>query len=341
MKGLKALQSHFTSLLDDLKDIGGIPTFKRTFSQDMDLLEKHLTNEILHEIDYKTVLRKLRIMFENTLHLKECLQNYTALETYSVKDSIIEDLKGTRIEHGFKWAFMSLFGQDDDTFTSTMFLNVDQLQKQLDKDDFQEAGSMAAFWVINRHGTKSEVQDKSNMSENDTEANDAYIRPIYDKELMAEVQLTTECNIFAIGQKHTEQPEFNNEGGVDQYTEKCQEVNSRANIQSHKTRNNNKPVEHKSHIRKPGRQIFTGHRFSPNKSSAVYEKTSPRSCLRWKTTSRIFKSVGLRWIPTGKLFDSCMANVDCEPPHGSNVDISKIHECKQTQDLSADTSINI
>ncbi|GKC11360.1 hypothetical protein Tco_1008142 [Tanacetum coccineum] len=32
-----------------------------------------------------------------------------------------EDLKGTRIEHGFKRAFMSLFGQDDDTFTSKMF----------------------------------------------------------------------------------------------------------------------------------------------------------------------------------------------------------------------------
>ncbi|GJX25668.1 hypothetical protein Tco_0231964 [Tanacetum coccineum] len=44
-----------------------------------------------------------------------------------------EDLKGTRIQHGFKRAFMSLFGQDDDTFTSTMLFNVDQLQKQLDK----------------------------------------------------------------------------------------------------------------------------------------------------------------------------------------------------------------
>ncbi|GJU14310.1 hypothetical protein Tco_1142276 [Tanacetum coccineum] len=28
-----------------------------------------------------------------------------------------------------------------------MLLNVDQLQKQLDKDEFQEEGSMAAFWV--------------------------------------------------------------------------------------------------------------------------------------------------------------------------------------------------
>nr|GFB85769.1 ribonuclease H-like domain-containing protein [Tanacetum cinerariifolium] len=30
-----------------------------------------------------------------------------------------------------------------------------------------------------------------------------------------------------------------------------------------------------------------------------------------------------------------------EPTHGSNIDISKIHECKQTLDLSAGTSINV
>nr|GEZ77092.1 hypothetical protein [Tanacetum cinerariifolium] len=47
-----------------------------------------------------------------------------------------EDLKGTRIEHGFIRAFISLFCQEADTFTSTMLLNVDLLQKQLDKDEF-------------------------------------------------------------------------------------------------------------------------------------------------------------------------------------------------------------
>ncbi|GJQ94005.1 hypothetical protein Tco_0005144 [Tanacetum coccineum] len=93
-------------------------------------------------------------------------------------------------------------------------------------------------------------------------------------------------------------------------TKLLKEVNSRAKIQSHKTRNSNKPVNQKSHTQKPGRQIFTGHRFSPNKTSAVYEKTSPRSDLS-------------------------------EPPHGSNVDIPNIHECKQTLDVSAGTSINV
>ncbi|GJR11738.1 hypothetical protein Tco_0794390, partial [Tanacetum coccineum] len=66
------------------------------------------------------------------------------------------------------------------------------------------------------------------------------------------------------------------------------------------------------------------------KTSAVYEKTSPRSDLKWKPTGRIFKSVGLRWIPTGKLFDSCTSK-----------DIPNINESKQTLDLSAGTSINV
>ncbi|GKG31742.1 hypothetical protein Tco_0426692, partial [Tanacetum coccineum] len=47
---------------------------------------------------------------------------------------------------------------------------------------------------------------------------DTDIRPIYDEEPMVEVQLTAGCNIFAIGQQHTEQPEqpeIVNEGRVD------------------------------------------------------------------------------------------------------------------------------
>ncbi|GKF25869.1 hypothetical protein Tco_0081763 [Tanacetum coccineum] len=124
-------------------------------------------------------------------------------------------------------------------------------------------------------------------------------------------------------------------------TKFLKEVNLRAKIQSHKTRSSNKPVEQKSHTQKPSRKIFIGYSFSPNKSFVVYEKTSPRSCLRWKPTRRIFDTVGLRWILMGKLLDSCTGKVDNEPPHGSNVDISKIHECKQTLDLSGGTSINV
>nr|GFA66942.1 hypothetical protein [Tanacetum cinerariifolium] len=220
-----------------------------------------------------------------------------------------EDLQGTRIEHGFKRAFISLFDQDANIFISTMLLNVDHLQKQLDKDEFQEDGSMTAFWGVNnqfqkfidlqvtldydsqmtekyfveytrieakhfrdtllklmgnvkksiferaRHqrqydrrvnkrlmqtqestidmgkavhadlvvtessGTESEVQVDNR---NDTDADDAVIKPIYDEEPMAKVQLTAECNICAIGQQHTEQPKIINDGRVDQYPEQRQ-----------------------------------------------------------------------------------------------------------------------
>ncbi|GJS71896.1 hypothetical protein Tco_0704737 [Tanacetum coccineum] len=67
--------------------------------------------------------------------------------------------------------------------------------------------------------TESKEQDTSSRSGNDTHADDADIRPIYDEEPMAEVQTTVEINVFATGQQHTEQPEFNNEGEVDQNVE--------------------------------------------------------------------------------------------------------------------------
>ncbi|GJS96443.1 hypothetical protein Tco_0803411 [Tanacetum coccineum] len=298
----------------------------------------------------------------------------------------------------------------------------------------------------------------------DTDADDADIRPIYDEEPMAKVQLTAECNLFAIGQQHTEQLEISHEGRVDQYPEQCQvqspmlvtqqylpkrresvfakpdhmitssesrnssknmprfssndmvhnhyldkaskktqeidrnsktsmmpsarfqstadgskpkprstnhstrslhvsksscitkeampianhsknsnsfidyrhficstchkcvfnanhdaciikflkEVNSRAKIQSNKTRISNKPIEQKSHTQNPVRQIFTGHRFP---------------LIRLPL-----------WVPTGTIFASCTSKDDSEPTHSSNVDIPNIHESKQTLHSSAEVS---
>ncbi|GKE01204.1 hypothetical protein Tco_1389187 [Tanacetum coccineum] len=54
-----------------------------------------------------------------------------------------------------------------------------------------------------------------------SKALDANIKPIYDEEPMAEVQLYADNNVFATGKQHTEQPEFNNEGEVDQNAKKC------------------------------------------------------------------------------------------------------------------------
>ncbi|GJY22768.1 hypothetical protein Tco_0396426 [Tanacetum coccineum] len=85
------------------------------------------------------------------------------------------------------------------------------------------------------------------------------------------------------------------------------------------------------------RKIFSRHRFSPKKTSDVYEKTSPRSCLRWKPTGKIFTTVGLKWIPTGKLFDSFTSKADTGPLNGSNDDITNPYKCDQTLNVSAGT----
>ncbi|GJZ34336.1 hypothetical protein Tco_0580153 [Tanacetum coccineum] len=320
MNSLRAIQSQLKFLIETLQDFGNMPIFKRTFSQDLDLLENHLTKEIISQTDCKTTLTKLRTTFENAFssEIKARMQNYTRYDAQSFYDAMIfnmdslgkymlelilhqqrtpqfnsetassklvkecslnsetkdvhaikykmskakercmayfrslhshlqvlskDDLKGTHIEHGFKRAFMSLFGQDVDTFIRTMLLNVDQLQKQLDKDEFLEDGSMTAFWVVqhfrdtllqhlgnvkksvaerthhqgqyerrvNKRQTQmqeikidtgkaldadlvdtesirtdSTVQDDNSRSGNDTDADDADIRPIYDEEPMAE-----------------------------------------------------------------------------------------------------------------------------------------------------------
>jgi hypothetical protein len=50
---------------------------------------------------------------------------------------------------GFNRAFVTLFGQNVETFTVKMTLHLDQLQQQLEKGEFSEDRSMDAFCVIN------------------------------------------------------------------------------------------------------------------------------------------------------------------------------------------------
>nr|GEV84978.1 retrotransposon protein, putative, unclassified [Tanacetum cinerariifolium] len=58
------------------------------------------------------------------------------------------DLKGTQIKGGFERAFATLFELDVQTFTRTMLLNLDQLEKHLAKEEFQELEFFSAFRVL-------------------------------------------------------------------------------------------------------------------------------------------------------------------------------------------------
>nr|GEU70904.1 hypothetical protein [Tanacetum cinerariifolium] len=95
-------------------------------------------------------------------------------------------------------------------------------------------------------------------------------------------------------------------------------------------------ANHDSCLTKFLKEVNSHAKVSIQKTSVVQKKTmTPRSCLRWKSTGRNFKTVGLRWIHTGKIFAPSITKVDSEPPNGSNADISNQYECEQTLDVSA------
>ncbi|GKB13382.1 hypothetical protein Tco_0847305 [Tanacetum coccineum] len=77
MNSLREIKSQFKFLTETLQDFGTMPIFKRTFIEDLDLLEQHLTKEIISQNDYKTILTKLRTMFVNAFHseFKEQVQD--------------------------------------------------------------------------------------------------------------------------------------------------------------------------------------------------------------------------------------------------------------------------
>ncbi|GKF81662.1 hypothetical protein Tco_0240264, partial [Tanacetum coccineum] len=60
----------------------------------------------------------------------------------------------------------------------------------------------------------------------------------------------------------------------------------------------------------------------------------------WKPTGRIFKTIGLRWVPTGKIFTSSITKVDSKPPNGSNADIPNQCESEQALNVSAGTLLS-
>nr|GEY46913.1 uncharacterized mitochondrial protein AtMg00810-like [Tanacetum cinerariifolium] len=73
------------------------------------------------------------------------------------------------------------------------------------------------------------------------------------------------------------------------------------------------------------------HHMIASSNSRISSKNIPR----WKPTGKIFKTVGLIWVPIGKIFASSTTKVDNEPLNGSNAYITNQYECEQTLDFSA------
>ncbi|GKE75145.1 hypothetical protein Tco_1537186 [Tanacetum coccineum] len=91
MNSLIEVKSKFKFLTETLQDFGTMHIFKRTFSQDLDLLEQHPTKDILSQTDCKTILTKVRTTFENAFNskFKEHIQKYTRFNAQSFHDAMI------------------------------------------------------------------------------------------------------------------------------------------------------------------------------------------------------------------------------------------------------------
>nr|GEV21236.1 hypothetical protein [Tanacetum cinerariifolium] len=104
--------------------------------------------ESLNSYSQKRELHKLQQMQDNAK--ESCMTSFQILHSF-LQILSYDESKSKKVS---KRAFMTLFGQDNDTFTSTMFLYVAQLQNQLNKDEFQKDKSMSAFWVLNNQFQK-------------------------------------------------------------------------------------------------------------------------------------------------------------------------------------------
>ncbi|GKB09803.1 retrovirus-related pol polyprotein from transposon TNT 1-94 [Tanacetum coccineum] len=247
--------------------------------------------------------------------------------SYNELENQIDDLN---------WHIVTHLEQDVQTFTCTMLTSlwIEYYEKKLDKDEFQEDRSMAAFWVINKQFQM--FIDSQFTWDYDSQMTEKYfveytrieVRQFRDSLIQHMESVKKLFSSKALDAMFKLLIEFSGQSQMSL----LQAADSGTYI-THSVDADIIPVNDQV----SSAEISSGHRFSPRKTSAVYEKTSPRSCLRWKPTGKIFTIVSLKWIPTGMLFDSCTSKVDNKPPNGSNDDVTNPYECNQTLNISAGT----
>nr|GEW23506.1 hypothetical protein [Tanacetum cinerariifolium] len=125
-------------------------TFKETIIQHMNSIRKCIVERENHEQVLQKRLNETELQiqgctFEEVKALdailednakKRCMVSLRQLHSH-LKRLSQNDLQAIQTENGFKRAFVTIIGQDLETFTGTMFFNVEQLEKQLDKEDFK------------------------------------------------------------------------------------------------------------------------------------------------------------------------------------------------------------
>ncbi|GJR87977.1 hypothetical protein Tco_0211988 [Tanacetum coccineum] len=192
----------------------------------VDQLEKQLDKEEFQEIRsmaaFKVLETQVQMFIKSRFYLEYEFVVMTRNYFLQYTQLAILEFHGTLIKH-MESVEKSIDERTQHKREYNSWLNERQMQATDDKVDSSKALD-ASLVDTESSGTTLKEQDTSSRSGNDAHADDAEIKPIYDEEPMAEVQTTAEINVFAIGQQHTEQPKFNNEGQVDQNAEQCHDT---------------------------------------------------------------------------------------------------------------------
>ncbi|GJW32110.1 hypothetical protein Tco_0052142 [Tanacetum coccineum] len=210
-----------------------VKTFKYELSQNMNNLEKHLNNEILHEKDSKSSLSVIKVQFDKFIHseilkssnydsnareARQDFKDYTQIEAQSFKDLIIQHMESTEqfiVER-----------ERHEQEIHNRFKRLNERKLQIQECMVQEVKASDASSrdkdcnrIVSDKGNDQGLENQSNTSGDEssrsrnecndkiTSEDDTDIRPSYDTEPIVEVPYTAEYNVFAVETQHSEQPE--------------------------------------------------------------------------------------------------------------------------------------
>ncbi|GJU34649.1 retrovirus-related pol polyprotein from transposon TNT 1-94 [Tanacetum coccineum] len=192
--------------------------FKEIILKNFDFIEDYMLKTIIHA---QTIQKRLD---DKKLQIQECtVQEVKALDAISEdkakKSCMKSNLTRRFSEIGSMASFKVLETQFQMFIKSRMYLDDEFVVMTRNYFLTIHSNSLIIEFcdtlIQHMEYVKKSIDEGTNINEDNQDR-------IYDEEPMAEVQTTAEINIFATGQQHTEQPEFNNEREVDQNAEQCQ-----------------------------------------------------------------------------------------------------------------------
>ncbi|GJS05216.1 reverse transcriptase domain-containing protein [Tanacetum coccineum] len=196
-------------------------TFRLKMFHNLDQLRIQFERENLHEVNAKTCLEVLRTQFKEFFASKrrDLLRNLDILERLIDKTINKRVIDKTVLKYGkinlaqavdsnLVVTESSRIESENNSPENALIKSVNETEMQMQEGKVDMGKVLdAGLGVTESNEIESERHVSSSRSRNDTHAEDVDIKPVNDKEPMAEVQLTAQHNVLANEQQHSMQSE--------------------------------------------------------------------------------------------------------------------------------------